>query len=66
MQESLNESPPNRLVSLKDTIIDPNSTMNLKEAKQSSPISVLEPHFKARKLRNSECYDGPVVDLHSK
>ncbi|XP_031116932.1 uncharacterized protein LOC116020604 [Ipomoea triloba] len=64
-QESLNESPPNRLVSLKDTIIDPNSTMNLKEAKQSSPISVLEPHFKARKLRNSECYDGPVVDLHS-
>nr|GMD50805.1 uncharacterized protein LOC109187108 isoform X2 [Ipomoea batatas] len=64
-QESLNESPPNRLVPLKDTIIDPNSTMNLKEAKQSSPISVLEPHFKARKLRNSECYDGPVVDLHS-
>lgn len=64
-QESLNESPPNRLVSLKDTIIDPNSTMNLKEAKQSSPISVLEPHFKARKLRNSECYDGSVVDLHS-
>nr|GMD55874.1 uncharacterized protein LOC109187108 isoform X2 [Ipomoea batatas] len=64
-QESLNESPPNRLDSLEDTIIDPNSPMNLKEAKQSSPISVLEPHFKARKLRNSECYDGPVVDLHS-
>ncbi|XP_019192801.1 PREDICTED: uncharacterized protein LOC109187108 isoform X2 [Ipomoea nil] len=64
-QESLNESPPNRLVSLKDTIIDPNSAMNLKEAKQSSPNSVLEPHFKAGKLRNSECYDGPVVDLHS-
>ncbi|CAH9110134.1 unnamed protein product [Cuscuta epithymum] len=61
-QESFNGSPLNVMVPLKHTTIDQNSP---KELNQSSPNSVLEPHFKGMKLPKSECFEAPVLDLHS-